>query len=493
MKYRLRSLFAMGLSVLLSFSIVLTASATEADTPDPSAAADASASEDTDSSNDLSGQGTSGSGDISWPQGPDIQGESGVVIEASTGTVLYDKNMHDQHYPASITKILTVLLALENCSLDEMVTVPYEAAHMPEKGSHIALDADEQLTMKDCLYAMMLASANDAAYAVAIHLGGTIENFADMMNRRAQELGCTDSHFTNCNGLFDENHVSSAYDMALITREALKHETFREISGTVFYEIPPSDTQPDLIPMYNHHKMLTSSKYHYDGAFSGKTGYTNIARNTLVTCASRGGMELICVTMKTEGRQVYVDTASLLDFGFDHFQKINIAQNESVYSQSSVYQESSLIKDKSMLHISQDGYVIIPNEASFSDLTEELVYGPAKYEDPSVGLLSFRYGDRFVGSASLELTAPSLPSYTFQSVSASVSPGTGTSSTTPAAEPEKKSAGKTAVYIIAAVILFLALLFAIWVCVVKWQRCKRLRARCKWKKEFYSNLEDLDD
>ena len=486
MKYRLRSVFALGLSVLLSFSIVLTAQATEADTsdlPDSNQAGESPAADTPDSS-----------ADISWPQGPEIEGESGIVMEASTGTVLYDKNMHDQHYPASITKILTVLLALENCSLDEMVTVPYEAAYMPEKGSHIALDDGEQLTMLDCLYAMMLASANDAAYAVAIHIGGTIENFADMMNRRAQELGCTDSHFTNCNGLFDENHVSSAYDMALITREALKHDTFRQVSGTVFYEIPPSDTQPDLIPMYNHHKMLTNSKYHYDGAFSGKTGYTNIARNTLVTCASRGGMELICVTMKTEGRQVYVDTASLLDFGFDQFQKINIAQNESVYSQPAVYQESSLIKDNSMLHVSPDGYVIIPNHASFSDLTEELVYGPGKYKESSVGLLNFRYGDRLVGSAGLELTAPPLPRYTFASVSTSaLAADSGAAGLTPSQGTEKKSTGKTAVYIIAAVILVLALIFGIWVCLVKWQRCKRQRARSKWKKEFYSNLEDLDD
>ena len=126
MKYRLRSLFALGLSVLLSFSIVLTAQATEADTsdlPDSNQAGESPAADTPDSS-----------ADISWPQGPEIEGESGIVMEASTGTVLYDKNMHDQHYPASITKILTVLLALENCSLDEMVTVPYEAAYMPEKG-----------------------------------------------------------------------------------------------------------------------------------------------------------------------------------------------------------------------------------------------------------------------------------------------------------------------------------------------------------------------
>ena len=135
-----------------------------------------------------------------WPAEPSIVAPSGVLMEASTGTVLYDKNMHEQHYPASITKIMTALLAIENCELDEMVTVPHEAVYMEDKGSHIALDEGEELTVEDCLYAIMLASANDAAYALAIHVGGTIENFADMMNQRAEELGCEDTHFTNPSG-----------------------------------------------------------------------------------------------------------------------------------------------------------------------------------------------------------------------------------------------------------------------------------------------------
>lgn len=198
-------------------------------------------------------------GDIFWPSGPSVVAESGIVMEVSTGTILYSKNMHVQYYPASITKIMTALLAMENCGLDEMVTVPHEAVYMDDKGSHIALDEGEELTVEDCLYGMMLASANDAAYALAVHVGGTIENFADMMNKRAKELGCQDSNFVNPHGLPDERHVSSAYDMALITREALKHEIFRIVSKTVYYEIQPTDKQPDLIPMSNHHKMLCSA------------------------------------------------------------------------------------------------------------------------------------------------------------------------------------------------------------------------------------------
>ena len=138
-----------------------------------------------------------------WVDSPSIMGESGIVMEVSTGTILYEKNMHDIHYPASITKIMTVLLAIENCEMDEIVTVPPEAVYMEDKGSHIALDAGEQLTVEQCLYAIMLASANDAAYALAEHVGGTYENFIRMMNEEAKELGCENTNFTNPHGLPD--------------------------------------------------------------------------------------------------------------------------------------------------------------------------------------------------------------------------------------------------------------------------------------------------
>ena len=149
------------------------------------------------------------------------------------------KNMHDTHYPASITKIMTALLAIENCEMDEVVTVPPEAVYMEDKGTHIALDAGEQLTVEQCLYAIMLASANDAVYALAEHVGGTYENFIRMMNDKAKEIGCQNTNFTNPHGLPDESHVNSAYDMALITKAALQYDMFRTVSGAFYYEIPP--------------------------------------------------------------------------------------------------------------------------------------------------------------------------------------------------------------------------------------------------------------
>ena len=348
-------------------------------------------------------EGDGSGADAFWPSGPSVVAESGIVMEVSTGTILYSKNMHAQYYPASITKIMTALLAMENCELDELVKVPHEAVYMEDKGSHIALDEDEELTVEDCLYAMMLASANDAAYALAVHVGGTIENFADMMNKRAVELGCQDSNFVNPHGLPDERHVSSAYDMALITREALTHEIFRTVSKTVYYEIQPTDKQPDLIPMSNHHKMICSGKYHYDGVFAGKTGYTVVAKNTLVTCAARDDMELICVTMKTEGRQVYVDTASLFDFCFDNFKKVDIGTSEAGEIKVPVKAADGTEKVETVpVQVAQDGYVIIPSQVNFSDLKPMLLLA-ATEENADTGVLEYTYGTREVGQASITL------------------------------------------------------------------------------------------
>ena len=218
-----------------------------------------------------------------WADTPSIIGESGIVMEVSTGTILFEKNIHDTHYPASITKIMTALLAIENCEMDEIVTIPPEAVYMEDKGTHIALDAGEQLTVEECLYAILLASANDAAYALAEHVGGTYENFICMMNAKANEIGCQNTNFTNPHGLPDENHVTSAYDMALITRAALQYDMFQTVSGAFYYEIPPTEHQKDLICMNNHHKMIGKTNFHNEEVFAGKNGYTNAAGHTLVT------------------------------------------------------------------------------------------------------------------------------------------------------------------------------------------------------------------
>lgn len=346
-----------------------------------------------------------------WPSEPSIVAPSGILMEASTGTILYDKNMHEQHYPASITKIMTALLAIENCDMDEMVTVPHEAVYMEDKGSHIALDEGEELTVEDCLYAILLASANDAAYSLAVHIGGSIEGFADMMNKRAEELGCQDSHFTNPHGLPDENHVTSAYDMALITKEALKYDIFRTIAGTTFYEIQPSEKQPDLIPMSHHHKMLLSGKYHYDGVFAGKNGYTTVAQNTLVTCAERDGMDLICVTMETPGQQVYVDAATLFDYGFDNFSLMDIGGNvsdsmtASIHARTNGVESGSVVTEEIPVQMEEDGNVVLPGTATLRDLDADLYYDTENAREGETATLEYSYAGRVVGQAQIVLPA----------------------------------------------------------------------------------------
>ena len=327
---------------------------------------------------------------------PSIMGASGIVMEASTGTILYEKNMHDTHYPASITKIMTVLLAIENCEMDEMVTVPPEAVYMEDKGSHIALDSGEQLTVEQCLYAIMLASANDAAYALAEHVGGTCENFIRMMNEKAKALGCENTNFMNPHGLPDENHVTSAYDMALITKAALQYDIFQTVSGTSYYEIPPTEHQKDLICMYNHHKMIGKTEFQNEEVFAGKNGYTDAAGYTLVTCAKREEMALICVVMQDEGEYVYQDTLELLNYGLDGFSKVKINADKT-YFEEMLKKENQIFEHCVISKFDADNlYIMMPKKSDVSDLNIKFDYGETEtvavqyfYEDHLVGQVDF--------------------------------------------------------------------------------------------------------
>ena len=329
-----------------------------------------------------------------WPDSPSIMGESGILMEVSTGTILYEKNIHAIQYPASITKIMTALLAIENCRLDETVVVPAEAVYMEDKGTHIALDEGEQLSVEQCLYAVLLASANDAAYALAEHVGGTYENFIEMMNEKARELGCQNTNFTNPHGLPDENHVTTAYDMALITKAALQYDEFRKIAGTSYYEIPPSEYQKDLICMYNHHKMIGQNEFYNEEVFAGKNGYTTVAKNTLVTCARRDDMEVICVMMNTEGKQVYLDTQELLNYGLDNFKKVSIADDRERYEKL-LNEKNYKVSDTD----SSDAYMVIPKEINFSDLVLDLDAS----ENHDTVSINYFFEDHFVGKAEFPL------------------------------------------------------------------------------------------
>ena len=320
-----------------------------------------------------------------WPQGPAIGAEGAVLMEADTGTVLYAKNMHEHLYPASITKLLTGILAYEKLSMDEMVEFSETAVYSIEFGSSsIGIDPGEALTVEQSLYALMVASANEVAAGLAEKMGGSIDNFADMMNSRAESLGCADSHFTNPHGLFNEEHYSSAYDMALIAREYFSHEELAKIANASTYFMEASDRQPEEFTLVNKHKLI-NGEMPYDGVLGGKTGYVEMSRQTLVTCAERDGMKLICVILREESPDQFNDTVALFDYGFNNFQKLRISDHEKKYTINNpgfmrlgkdIYGNNSI-----PFTVSGSGYVCIPREISFDSLTSEVAYDDQKAEE----------------------------------------------------------------------------------------------------------------
>lgn len=351
-----------------------------------------------------------------WPEGPQIGAQGAILMEAGTGTILYNKNIHEKLYPASTTKIMTCLLAIEHCSLDEMVSFSKEAVFGIERdSSNAGIDVGEQISLEECLYIILLYSANEVTAAVGEHVAGSIDGFVDMMNEKAKELGCQNTHFNNTNGLPDENHYTSAYDLALIAQEFFKNETLCKISGTSFYTVNATPTQPDTWDMQNHHKLCKNLPYEYDGFVGGKTGYTNVARQTLVSCAERNGMKLICVVMKEEAPYQFKDTISLFDYGFNNFMKLNAAENDTKYTlgntdffntQSDIFGSS-----KQIISINPNDYVVLPVTANFDNTTSELVYDTTSEND--IATIQYKYNGVDVGTASVQLASDIGEEYNF--------------------------------------------------------------------------------
>ena len=360
-----------------------------------------------------------------WPQGPQIYAESAIVMEASSGAILYNKDMDMKNYPASITKIMTALLTLENCSLDETVTYSYNATHTIDAGSSsIYTTEDEQLTVEQSLYALMLESANECANGLAEHVAGSIDAFAEMMNQKAQELGCTNTHFANANGLHNDEHYTSAHDMALITRAAIQNEDFLRISGTAKYQMQPTNKRDEITYMTNHHYMIAPykgiTKYLDDSVIAGKTGNTSVAKGTLVTVAERNGMTLIVVTMRTQstgekGVPLFTDTALLLDYASENFTPFNVSENETNFSVSgSSYIGSAIFgQSKPLIQIDTGADIVLPNGASFTDASPELTFQDENADSDVIASLSYTYNGEPVGTADISLTKDNLQEFTF--------------------------------------------------------------------------------
>ncbi|MEG0918568.1 MAG: D-alanyl-D-alanine carboxypeptidase family protein [Anaerovoracaceae bacterium] len=259
---------------------------------------------------------------------PKVNSASAIVINSKNGALLYDKDKDKRIYPASTTKVLTAIVAIENGKLDDVITVSENALKGMEKGgAHIALDAGEEITLNNALYGLLMASANECAIAIAEHISGTEEEFAKLMNKKAADLGLTDSNFTNASGLFNKNHYSTAHDLAMITSYAIKNPDFLRIFSTLSYTIPPSniDKEPKLIN--NGHRMVKLKSWEYHGVVGGKRGFITESKFNLITYANRDDMGLITVTTKGDSERVNLeDTKNLFDYFYKNYKLVYLPE-----------------------------------------------------------------------------------------------------------------------------------------------------------------------
>lgn len=342
-----------------------------------------------------------------WPHGPEITAQSAIVMEATTGTILYAKNIHEELYPASTTKIMTCLLAVENASLSDKITFSNDAVFsVPAGGSNIGMDVGQSITLEQALYGIMVGSANEVANAVGEHVSGSIDGFIDLMNSRAKELGCTNTHFANTNGLQADDHYTSAYDLALISKAFFANELLCKVGNTPRYHFTATATQPDDFYLNNKHKLITG-EIAYEGIVGGKTGYTDLARETLVTCAEKNGMKLICVVFKDESPAQFTDTVTLFDYGFNNFRSVNISDSDTRYMpDDSLFFESDndvFGKAGTILKLDGSDTVIIPKTSGIEDTDYEIRYDLTEEErkayPTAIARIDYSFSGTPIGSA----------------------------------------------------------------------------------------------
>lgn len=330
-----------------------------------------------------------------WPEGPKVMAETAIVMDMDTEEILYAKGIDEKRAPASTTKILTAMLAIEKVPFETQITFTDEVNNIEAGSTHIGIKPGETLTMKDCAYAILLASANEVSSGVAEYIGTTVPAFVDMMNQRAKELGCTNTHFVNANGLYDENHYTTARDLAIIAKAAFQNETFREVVKTPYYIVPKTNITDEERWLNNHHKMILQGSEYYEGCLGGKTGYTEKAGNTLVTYAERNGRKLVCALLADVNIVAqYTDTKALLDYGFDSFQRLDTTAVSLSPAKSD--ELGKQLEEKGLLSTALETTSIsVPKE-----LTEELTY-KTTLENNMLNI-DYYYGKQQIGSSSMQ-------------------------------------------------------------------------------------------
>ncbi len=338
-----------------------------------------------------------------WPQAPEVYGISSILIDADTGAVLYSKNPHEKLYPASITKIMTGLLAIENLNLNDTVTYNDNILNsLPSDASILGLLSGETTTIRDALYALMLRSANEAAVALALKISGSESAFGELMTERASQAGALNTHFSNPTGLHDENHYTTAYDMAMITKTAMSNAEFSSIWGAENYTLAPTNMSESYRIWNRHYMLLSSSQYYYSYAIGGKTGYTDQAGRTLVTAAEKDGQKLICVIMNSDDEHIFSDTKALFEYGFQNFTKVNVQDAETRFRGGSTnipVLQKLYGQDWGIFSLSNES-ILIPTGISLSDIPYTLEF----LEQPQnniVATVRYEYEGNYLGQASL--------------------------------------------------------------------------------------------
>lgn len=358
-----------------------------------------------------------------WPEGVYVASEGACLMDADSGTVLFGKDENSAYYPASITKVLTALITLENCqNLSEQVTFSYDAVHIEEENSTIiGASEGDRLSVLDCLYSLLFQSANEVANALAEHVGAKHPElkeegmsdrdvFVKMMNMKAEELGCKGSHFNNPSGLTDSNHYTTAYDMCLIMAAAIKNDQFLDIESHTYWTHAPIKRYPNADDPWNtvypkHMMLKKNSSQYYAGTIAGKTGYTMTAGNTLVTACARDGMTLVTCVLNAHANH-YNDTRRLMDFGFDNFTSLKLSDYTDIANeiQSDFSVGGAAMLDAYTIGISPEARITIPKSGSYVEVEKKLEISEAENAGASARLI-YTYGGRQVGAAELKLTS----------------------------------------------------------------------------------------
>lgn len=343
---------------------------------------------------------------------PEINAPRAILIDEVTGEIIFEKNAHEPTYPASTTKILTAIVALEHAALDEVVHIDYEPG---VSGSSMYILPGESFTVETLVKALMIRSGNDVAEVLANHISGSVESFVDLMNEKALEIGAKNTYFTNPHGLPDEDHLTTAYDLALISRYAMRNSTFREIVSSPSLVIPETKETPEQ-RIYNNsnrflwgrgasHQMLYQGEWinlYYPRVDGIKTGFTNAAKHCLVSSATDNNRQVIAVVLNAEREDLYPDSRALLDHGLDNYQLVTLTDEKMLVTSVPIVNGTH---DNIALFTEKAVHTILPTTVSADLITKEIklkdVYEAPIEANIELGEIVFYHNDRVIGNTSL--------------------------------------------------------------------------------------------